>query len=144
VILYLDTSALVKLFAEEPGSALVRDAVAQAEFRACHLVGYVEACATIARRCRQLAVPQAELDGRIGELTRAWARLDVVQVDWPLVHRAGQLAVWFGLRGFDSVHLAAAEALWVQTDRAAPFRFAVFDRALSEAARALGLDLLEG
>jgi uncharacterized protein len=52
VILYLDTSALVKLFKDEPGSGTVSGAVARAEFRGCHLVGYAEACAALARQGR--------------------------------------------------------------------------------------------
>jgi hypothetical protein len=42
VILYLDTSAAVKLYASEPGSAETRPAVAQAEQIASSLLGYVE------------------------------------------------------------------------------------------------------
>lgn len=144
MILYLDTSALVKLFADEPGSALVREAVEHAEFRGCHIVGYAEACAALARRGREMALPQRRIQRIVGELTRTWAELDVIDADWPLVERAGQLAVELRLRGYDSVHLAAAEAVWARVGRAAEFRFAVFDGALAAAARTVGMDVLEG
>jgi uncharacterized protein len=51
--------------------------------------------------------------------------------------------VQFRLRGYDSVHLAAAEAVWTQVGTAAEFRFAVFDTGLAAAARALGMEVLE-
>jgi uncharacterized protein len=103
VILYLDTSALVKLFADEPGSDRVRVAA---------------------------------------ECTYSWHRLDVIAADWPLIQRAGQLAVEHGLRGHDSVHLAAAEAVWTRVRGSADFRFAVFDEGLTAAAGRIGMELI--
>jgi predicted nucleic acid-binding protein len=144
VILYLDTSALVKLFSAEPGSDLVRASIAGAEFRACHMIGYAEGCAAIARRCRNLGLSNEEIDRRIAELTRSWLQLDIIETDWPLVERAGHLAVRYRLRGYDSIHLAAAEAISSRVRGTAEFRFAVFDSALIGAARALGIEILEG
>ena len=51
--LYLDTSALVKLYVEEEGSATVREAIARAETVATTVIVYVEACAAFARRRRE-------------------------------------------------------------------------------------------
>lgn len=143
MILYLDTSALVKLFADEPGSGLVREAVACAEFRGCHLIGYAEACAALARRGREHGLSGTEIEAHITELRQTWSQLDVVETTWPLVQRAGHLAVQLRLRGYDSVHLAAAEAVWVRVGTAAEFRFMVFDTAVAEAAQLLGMAVYE-
>ena len=43
MIVYLDTSALVKLYVQEVGSTEVRRAVARADLVATSLVAYVEA-----------------------------------------------------------------------------------------------------
>jgi len=64
---------------------------------------------------------------------------------WSLKRRsalryAGNLAQQFGLRGYDSVQLAAAEL--TQTVLRAPVTFASFDNNLNEAARTNGLNLL--
>jgi uncharacterized protein len=67
----------------------------------------------------------------------------VIEADWPLVRRAGELAVQLRLRGFDSIHLAAAEAVWEWVGEAAEFRFAVFDARLADSARVLGMEVLE-
>jgi predicted nucleic acid-binding protein len=52
VILYLDTSALVKIYVEEPKSAVVRENVKQAEGIATSRIAYAEARAAFARKCR--------------------------------------------------------------------------------------------
>ena len=52
MILYLDTSALVKLYTDEISSGLVRSAANQARVVACHDIGYVEARAALARKRR--------------------------------------------------------------------------------------------
>ena len=52
MILYLDSSALVKLYTDESSSGLVRSAANQARVVACHDIGYVEARAALARKRR--------------------------------------------------------------------------------------------
>jgi uncharacterized protein len=53
LILYPDTSALVKLYAEEPGREEVQDAVREARIVAVSEIGYAEACSALARRERE-------------------------------------------------------------------------------------------
>jgi predicted nucleic acid-binding protein len=56
LILYLDTSALVKLYARERGSADVRRQVTDAEAVATSVVAYAEARAAFARLLRERPV----------------------------------------------------------------------------------------
>jgi uncharacterized protein with PIN domain len=49
MILYLDTSAPVKLFVEETHSDRVRQAVSAGQLTVTHAIAYVEACAAFAR-----------------------------------------------------------------------------------------------
>ena len=49
MILYLDTSALVKLFVEEAQSKRIRRTVSGARLITTHVIAYAEACATFAR-----------------------------------------------------------------------------------------------
>ena len=60
----------------------------------------------------------------------------------PQLKDAAALADDHVLRAYDSVHLAAAEAVSILT-RDVEFRFAVFDVRLRRAATALGLAVLE-
>jgi predicted nucleic acid-binding protein len=142
VILYLDTSALAKLFIVEPGAESVGRAVAQAAAVATHLIAYAEMRATFARVVRMGRVDGAALPTLTTELDRRWASLDVLAVTEPLVRRAGDLAERHGLRGYDSVHLAAVLALRELVGSGAEVRFGVFDTKLRDAALVHGLSLL--
>jgi len=141
MILYLDTSALVKLYVEEAHSDLVREAVNQASLMTSHAIAYAEARAAFRRRANDpkyaAALPQWRVD-----FEADWARIQVLEVTHDLIRRAGDLADAHNLRGYDSVHLAAAEAVW-QALPGVDFRFAAFDTKLMAAAKALGMRGLE-
>ena len=53
MILYLDTSSLVKLYVEEPGSPAVHADVEGSELVTTSIVAYTEARAALARRRRE-------------------------------------------------------------------------------------------
>lgn len=75
------------------------------------------------------------------EFERDWKAVNAILPHEPMLRRAGELAERFWLRGYGSVHLAAAESL-LAVPGSEFLRFASFDRALNEAARAIGLRLL--
>ena len=139
MILYLDTSALVKLYADEPGSRLVREAVRSAQLGVCHLIAYAETRAALARKRRIGEFNGRQWDSCKRELERTWPRFERMGVDEALVRHAGNLADRFGLRGYDSVHLAAAETVFRVAGPSVEFRFAAFDASLRSAAAELGM-----
>ena len=142
MILYLDTTALARLFVVEPGAESLGRAVAQAAAVATHLIAYAEMRATFARAVRMGRVDGAALPALIIEFERRWASIEVLAVTEPLVRRAGDLAERHGLRGYDSMHLAAVLALRELVGSGAEVRFGVFDSKLREAALVHGLSLL--
>ena len=142
MILYLDTSALAKLFVVEPGAESVSRAVTQAAAVATHLIAYAEMRATFARAVRMGRLDVVALRALAIEFERRWASLDVFAVTEPLVRRAGELAERHGLRGYDSVHLAAVLTLRESVGSSAEVRFGVVDAKLGEAALVHGLSLL--
>lgn len=142
MILYLDTSALVKLFVVESHSDRVRQAISRAHLIATHAIAYVEACATFAR------VAHARGDDALFPALRRnldiqWAAWEILNVTEPLIRRAADLAGHYRLRGYDSVHLATAESAFEVFRNHVPFHFAVFDGQLSDAAKQAGIPLLE-
>ncbi len=142
MILYLDTSALVKLFVPEAHSDRVRSAVASASVVATQLLAHVEACSAFAR------LAEARTDKSLFQrLRRAldahWMEWEIVQAEERLVRRAGEFCAQYRLRGYDSVHLAAAERVHGASRGHADFRFGVFDGNLARAAASLGLPLLD-
>lgn len=142
MILYLDTSALVKLYVEEEHSAFVRRTASAASARVCHDIAFVECCAAFGRRRRDGSLAAGDHARCRRQLDRDWEGFHVVSVAPALIRRAAKLAEDQALRAYDGIHLAAAEvALGVAKGRV-DFGFAVFDARLAAAARANGLPVL--
>ena len=133
MILYLDTSALVKLVVEERGSEAVDALVATTEYAVSSVIAYAECRSAIARAGKARRVDAA---AAVRSLDRVWDTVQTLDVDLRLGARAGELAGRHLLRGMDALHLASALEV-VAPDL--PVAFATFDRALARAARAEGL-----
>lgn len=139
-LLYLDTSALLKLYVDEPGSLAVRQLFGGQAMSTCRIT-WAEACAALARREREAAVAESALANARRRLTHDWPAFHLVEVTRTLVAKAGEFAEAFALRGYDAVQLAAGHALHTALDE--PPLFVAFDRRLNRAARLLGMALPE-
>lgn len=137
MILYLDTSALVKLYVRERGSAQTRRAVAKAAAVATSVVAYAEARAAFARLQRERRTSRRRHRERVRQLDRDWEHYARIELNPAAVQHAGALAEQHGLRGFDAIHLASA--LWLRAAHDSDLLFGAFDRKLSKAAAASGL-----
>jgi predicted nucleic acid-binding protein len=115
VILYLDTSALVKLYATEPGSAETERLVAVAAQVASNLIAYAETRAALARKYRMRQMKEKEFNARKDEFELHWTGFFKLPVDAQLVRLAGELAERFSLKAYDSIHLASADQLQRET-----------------------------
>jgi predicted nucleic acid-binding protein len=140
MILYLDTSALVKLFVAESGSETVRDLTQSSEALVTASVAYAEARAAFARTRREGGLSGPELRRLVSALDTHWESYAAVDVGMPVARAAGALAEQRGLRGFDAIHLAAALLVRDRTD--AELRFCAADGQLASAASAEGLDVV--
>jgi len=134
LIAYFDTSALVPLLIDEPGSGVARRMWDEALRIVAIPLLYAEGRAALAQAQRMGRITGPQLRAVVEELEDVYSQIDVVSIDEPLVRRAGELAETQGLRGYDAVHLAAAE-------RAADNDFVLVagDRALLTSAAAVGL-----
>ena len=120
LILYLDTSALVKLYAEEPGRQEVQDSVQAARVVAVSEIGYVEACSALARKEREGLFNAAEHDDAVDQLQEDYREVYLSRpVSGDLIARAGALARKHALRAYDAVHLATALALREESEELA-------------------------
>ena len=133
MILYLDTSALVKVYVEEPKSAVVRENVKQAERLATSRIAYVEARAAFARKRREQGLSRADYRTLVNDLDQDWLDYFIVDVSEGVVQAAGNLAEHYALRGADAIHLASAVMLAKQAGESITFH--CFDRHLIDAAR---------
>jgi predicted nucleic acid-binding protein len=142
VNLYLDTSALVKLYVDEEGASICRQAVTDAQLVATSVMAYVEARAALARRRRERALSPSTHRGVVRALDQDWGRYLRIEAGEALIHEAGSLAERHRLRGYDAIHLASAVLL--KQRLAEPVVFSSWDVALETAARRVGLELLPG
>jgi predicted nucleic acid-binding protein len=132
-LIYLDTSAIVKLFVKESFSEELRSAVGGQSVRTVS-IAFVETLSAFARKpelseTERLTVTQ--------EFLKTWHRFRALSTDG-LLEQAGILTRAHRLRAFDALHLAAAREL------GAPSRiqFAVYDRDLARAAADEGFQLI--
>lgn len=132
-ILYLDTSALVKLYVREEESDRVSGEVAGATAVATSRVAYAEPRAAFARRAREGFLTAEELRRVVTALNADWEHYLCVEVTDGVTRQAGELAELYGLRGFDSLHLASA--LFLKRQVALPFDFLCFDEKMRQAAQ---------
>ena len=129
--LYLDTSALVKLYVAETGTGDVQSWVAQASVVATSRVAYPEARAALARRMREGSITTAVLRSAVRDLDRDFGSFAVVEATPRVARAAGVLAEKRGLRGFDAIHLASAIELAAALSQAV--EVAAYDTRLLDA-----------
>lgn len=128
-MLFVDTSALVKRYVEEDGTALVLDRMAEDLDWVVSAVARIEAEITLCR---------LGFDSDVGATVVASLREDlqrchVVPVDPACLERAAELGCEHEVRTLDALHLAAADRL------PRPLVVLTFDRRQADAARAMGL-----
>ena len=140
MILFCDTSVLLKLYIVEAGSDAVKAWVDEAEAVAVCRIAWAEAHAALSRRAREAPTDALVIEQAKAALAQDWSRYLVMEVNQMLVERAGNYADTFALRGYDSIQLAAA----FETGRISqsPICFACFDIRLNKAASILGMTCL--
>jgi len=131
MIVYLDTSSLVKLYVEENESSKVDLLVKSSEVTATSLVAYAEARAAFARRFREKAFTTDEYNRLKEFFGKDWGRYLILSVTADMIRLAGDLAEKHALRGFDSIHLASA--LTLRQELSSPIVFSCFDDNLQQA-----------
>ena len=140
VILFCDTSALIKLLIREPQSDRMQQLSYRVAVIAVCRISWAEAMAGLARRQRDDPASGDDLELARQHLITSWPSFAIVEVSQALVETAGRFADAFALRGYDSVQLAAAHELHVTA--AVPLTFASYDRRLNQAAQLLQLEVL--
>ncbi|MFZ0612281.1 MAG: type II toxin-antitoxin system VapC family toxin [Desulfobacterales bacterium] len=140
MILYLDTSALVKKYFKEKNSSTVVSAWKSALGMATSAVAYAELLAAVYRKAAETRLEKSLVETIVGVFQEDWASLIVVEVDIRLNELIHKIIANHQLRGFDAIHLASA--LTIATVVADNFVFACYDKRLAHAAQAEGLEVL--
>jgi predicted nucleic acid-binding protein len=136
-IIYLDTSALLKHYIGEEGTEHVKRLILQAEGIGSAAITYVEIASAMARTVRNGYISSEEGQKAWKAFQQDWPFIAQQTISTQLVERAASLAWKYRLRGYDSIHLAAA-MVW-QDALTTPVTLATFDRELWQAAHEAGL-----
>jgi len=137
MIVYLDTSALVKHYVQESGSEQVERVIDQARLVGTAAVTRVEIAAALAKAVRTRLLSTDEAAEALSAFEAEWESLVRLQLHELLLARAASLAWEHGLRGYDAVHLASA--LFWREIVGEPVVLATYDRELWEEASRCGL-----
>ena len=138
MILFCDTSALVKLYLLEDGSDTVAARAAESEALVVCRLTWVEVMSALARRTRERPQDASILAAARQRFVVHWPEFLCLEVTQELTELAGDYADTFALRAYDSVQLAAAEL--ARRDLPGELQFACFDTRASKAARVLGIE----
>lgn len=129
---YVDSSALIKLYVDEPESSLAVEILSVDPVIATSALSLVEVRRALSRHfaginlVRAREVFEADLD-----------RMALIQPTESTWTYAADIAEELGVRSLDALHLAVAKRLEV-----ASLRFVTFDIRQAQAARLLGLNVV--
>ena len=130
--LYLDSSALLKRYIDEPDSQHYNTLLESEEAWLTSRITWTEIWRDLGRRLSSADTLTARAAFRVD-----WARLAVVEVDAVLAEEAGRLADLTGARSLDALHLAS-----VQRAGPAGITLVSADLRQAQAARSMGWAVL--
>jgi uncharacterized protein len=141
-VYFIDSSALVKRYRREAGSAQVADIVGPAERLIVSRLTQVDVSSAIVRRGRATGLSAQELAEVLGEFERDLEEsLEIVELNAAVFRRAVEMTRKHALRAADAIQLACA--LLAQGDLPSnEITVLASDQELNAAARFEGLPIL--
>jgi predicted nucleic acid-binding protein len=137
MILYLDTSALVKRYIREAGTDEVIALLENAGTVGSASLTKVEMAAAFEKTVRQGWVKRKIAMQAWHDFLEHWSSFNRLNTSAGTIDRASTLAWEYSLRGYDAMHLACA-LLWKETLET-QITMATFDRDLWQASKKAGL-----
>jgi predicted nucleic acid-binding protein len=139
MILYTDTSALVKKYVRETDSEIVVAFFDKHPLISTSVLAQVEMAAALSKAVRQNWIGEVVANKAWQDFLSHWPSFTRLPVSNAILERAADLAWRYNLRAYDSVHLASALA-W-QDVSGEKVIFACFDMHLLLAAQQEGLQV---
>jgi len=140
-ICFLDTSAVVKRYVYEAGSAWIHGITAS-DMIIVSRITWVEVLSAFSRLKREGKTEPGDILTAIQIFQYDWETLyRIVEIDPSVIEKAGQLVQKYPLRAYDTVQLASALGLHTFFSKADPkiFTFVSADNRLISAAREEGM-----
>lgn len=132
MILYCDSSALVKKYIKEDGSQKVCDLILKAEFVVVSMVGYAEIFSAVYRKRHAREISPNLFLNIQKAFEEDWQAFVKVHVNTEVNQLVKKLLSHFPLRGFDAIHIASA--IFIQHELKQNIHFLSFDVKQNEAA----------
>jgi len=133
-MIYLDSSALVKRYIQEPGSGAMDRLLADHPYAATSRLTYPEILSALNRKRKAREFPTRILGELIKAFESDWGKLFILEFDDELLPIIKKAIHRHDVRGADSIHLASA--LWLRSVLKEDVVFACADARLLDAARA--------
>jgi predicted nucleic acid-binding protein len=132
-MIYLDSSALVKRYIAEEGSAAVDRLLADHPYAATSRLAYPEILSALHRKQKAGDFPPRVLGALVRAFESDWNKLFVLEFADDLLPIVKHVIRRHAVRGADSVHLATA--MWLRSELKEDVIFACADEKLLAAAR---------
>lgn len=133
-MIYFDTSALVKRYVKEKGTARVDALLADTDSFATSRLTYPEMLSAFQRRWREGAYSEDWLGRIIKNFETEWDSFIIIDFQEEFYKSTKHLIERYSLKGADSVHLSSA--LWLKHATGENLTFAACDKTLLHAAKA--------
>ena len=137
MILYCDTSALIKRYVEEEGTDTVDSLWSASLGIATSVVAFAETAAAFSRKLREGVLTEKEYVETLKIFKTDFDSFILISVTPMLNAVIERLLRGYPLRGFDAIHLSSA--LMIKDSGSMPVQFACFDLTLNRAALKEGL-----
>ena len=137
MILYLDTSALMKRYFKEPHSNEILAKWKEAAQIVTSSVAYAETMASLYRKKREVDLSSKIFNKVVKSFRLDWESFIRVEVNDDLNETIRNVVAKYPLRGFDAIHLVSAIITNERINEA--FLFACFDQRLNNCAQMEGL-----
>ena len=136
--LYLDSSAIVKLFLPESHTALVENEVEKADGLICSAIGFLEVMGVFSRAHNQGRISRESLGGLVAQFKIWWGGVTHLRITDLVLVKAGNYAIDFGIRGIDALHFHGVES----SQKTGPVSFICFDDRLAKVAYDQGFNVI--
>jgi hypothetical protein len=133
-MIYFDSSAIVKRFLEEAGSAEVNNIIRGASLVITSKLTYPEILSAFTRKYKEGDIPKGKFLTVMDEFEKEWSCFMIIEFKDELFSLIKKLIVSHNLRAADSIHLSSA--LWLKHSVKEDITFVTSDVNLLRAAHA--------
>ena len=142
MIVYFDSSSIVKWFFDEPFEDMARETKEKASVAVTSLIAFPEVMSAVNRAWKDQRCRKKEMEIIRHEVERIWPDFKWIKLNEKLMYQAGRLIFKHNLRGFDGIHLASGLELKEAAEGIELF-FSCFDKQLNQAAKKEGFRVHE-